>query len=215
MKEHEKEAMVLMFQRINALMEANLEKWKNIGEIRKTYDEFMSQLKKFRDLQPDLEMDLTPVKEEWERKRKILISKIFPIGNILLVYADDIGKKMDVTLGMSWGEMKGMKNKKLFKLARKICKRTQKYQPQTLENYGLTADMTGSLEQALLECDHTYRMYRDMMLNRKKTLKKSKKHFKAIRELLEKRLDKLMTVFTGTHPSFYEEYRQIRFPDPG
>ena len=202
----------MMFQQVNTLMETHLEKWKNIDEIRKAYDEFISHHKKFRDLQPDLEIDLGPVNKEWEQKRKVLISKIFPIGNILLVYADDHGKKADPSLGMSWGEMKGMKNKRLMKTARKISKKAGKYSPAELESYGLTADMITSLEEALRECDHTYRLYEDMRTNRKKTLKKSELHFRAMRKLLDKRLDKLMTVFSGTHPSFYEEYLQIKSP---
>ena len=114
MKTEKKGKMALMFQQVNDLMEANLEKWKNIKEIRKAYDEFVSHLKKFKDLQPDLEIDLSALEEEWEQKRKVLISKAFPIGNILIVYADDHGKKADPLLGMSWGTMKGLKNKKLL-----------------------------------------------------------------------------------------------------
>ena len=60
MKTEKKEKLVLMFQRVNTLMEANLEKWKNISEMRSAYDEFVSHLKKFRDLQPDLELALSP-----------------------------------------------------------------------------------------------------------------------------------------------------------
>ena len=67
-----------------------------------------------------------------------------------------------------------------------------------------------ALAEALRECDHSFRMRADMLTNRRQTLKKSKIHFKTLRKLLERRLDKLMTVFSGTHPSFYGEYLEIR-----
>lgn len=210
MKTEKKGKMALMFQQVNDLMEANLEKWKNIKEIRKAYDEFVSHLKKFKDLQPDLEIDLSALEEEWEQKRKVLISKAFPIGNILIVYADDHGKKADPLLGMSWGTMKGLKNKKLLNIATIICKKAQKYSPGDLESYGLTADMIKVLAEALKQCDHSFRMRSDMLANRKLTEKKSGLHFKALHKLLNKRLDKLMTVFSGTHPSYYGEYLKIR-----
>ena len=103
-----------MFHQVNTMMEANLEKWKNIQEIRKAYDEFVNHLKKFSDLQPDLEIDLTPLKKEWEQNRMVLVSKTFPICNILLVHADDHEKKPDPALGMSWDSMKALKEKKLI-----------------------------------------------------------------------------------------------------
>ena len=210
MNTEKKEKLEHMFPRVNTLMETNLEKWKNIEEIRKAYDEFVNHLKKFTDLQPDLEIDLSPLDEEWEQNRKVLISKTFPIGNILLVYADDHGKKVDPALGLSWVKMKGLKNKVLLKTASDVCEKAQKYSHNELESYGLNHSMIEALAEALRECDHSFRMRADMLTNRRQTLKKSKIHFKTLRKLLERRLDKLMTVFSGTHPSFYGEYLEIR-----
>jgi len=210
MKKNKKEKLVMMFHQVNTLMEENLEKWKNIEEIRKAYDEFVNHLKKFRDLQPDLEIDLSPVEEDWEQKRRVLISKTFPIGNILLVYAYDHGRKADPALGMSWETMKALKSKKLLKIAGSVNKKARKYSQNELESYGLTLTMIESLGEALRQCDHSNRMRSDLLTNRKKTLKKSDYHFKILRQLLDKRLDKLMTVFSGTHISFYQKYSEAR-----
>ena len=61
----------------------------SIAEIRKTYDAFIKNLKKLKDLQPDLETNLDPVQDELQEKRNQLIDKIFPVTNIFAVYVSD------------------------------------------------------------------------------------------------------------------------------
>ena len=50
MKNEKRMAWILQFQEISKLMEDQLEKWHSITEIRKTYDEFIKNLKKLKDL---------------------------------------------------------------------------------------------------------------------------------------------------------------------
>jgi hypothetical protein len=51
---------------------------------------------------------------------------------------------------------------------------------------------------------------KDLLRNRGRSKKTSNRLLKANRELLTKRLDPLMTVFSVTHPSFYQEYLNMR-----
>ncbi len=201
---------ITMFRQVNMLMEANLEKWKAIDKIRKTYDEFVNHLKNIMDLQPDLEKDLEPLKAEWEQKRKILVSKAFPVGNILIVYAEDHNRKQKFLAGMSWNKMNSLKYKDLLKSALSIQKTAASHSKEKLEGYGLTSSMIEELDDAVKQCTYAFKMRSDILSNRKKTRKKSRKHFKAVQTLLNDRLDKLMTVFSGTHPSFYQEYLKTR-----
>ncbi len=69
MKSKNRSAWILQFQEINKLMEDQLEKWNSIAEIRKTYDEFVRNLKKLIDLQPDLEKSLVPVQDDLKAKQ--------------------------------------------------------------------------------------------------------------------------------------------------
>lgn len=210
MKKNKEHRHLEMCLKINELMENNLDIWSGINEIRKAYDEFVKNLKRYKDLQPDLQKDLSYLVEEWEEKRKILVSRTFPVSNILLVYSEDHDKKPDPSLGMGWEAMKGMKDKKLLKAAGNVLKKARKYHKQVFDSYGLTGQMIDLLGEAYTKSHHAYRMKSDMLTNRKRTQKKSDLHYKALSKLLKKRLDKLMTIFSGTHPTFYGEYVKIR-----
>ena len=210
MKKEKQSRSIRMFHQVRELMESNLEKWQSIPEIVKTYDSFVKHLKKLLDLKPDLEMDMKSLKEEWEEKRIILVSKTFPVGNILLVYGEDHSKKTHPAFGIDRDQMNAMKNKELIKTAGLIYQKAVKYHESGLESYGLTDSMLTELDEAFRQSQYAFKMRSDMLSIRKKTLRESGMHFKAIRDLLDSRMDKLMSVFSGTHPSFYNAYVQIR-----
>ena len=75
MKNRKRSAWIQAFEEVNNFMELNLDKWKHIEEIRRSYDDFISNLKKIRDIKPELEKDLSPVKSELQGKRDILVQK--------------------------------------------------------------------------------------------------------------------------------------------
>jgi len=89
MKTKKSQAWITVFGQVNEFMERNLEKWNTIDEIRRTYDDFINNLRKLRELQPELEQDLEPIRDELSDKRALLEGKLFPIGNILEVYSND------------------------------------------------------------------------------------------------------------------------------
>jgi hypothetical protein len=210
MKKGKQDKFIRMYHQVRDLMESNLEKWKNIPEMRKTYDGFVRHLKKLTDLQPDLEMDLEPLREEWKQKRKRLVSKSFPVANVLWVYEKDQAKEANTDFGISLDKMNGLKNKKLLKTASLVFNKAEEYRASGLEAYGLDDSMIMELEDALRQYESAMKMRTDMLLNRKKSLREFRLHFKAIQDLLAARLDKLMTVFSGTHPSFYKAYFKAR-----
>ena len=210
MKKAKQAGFVRMFHQVSELMESNLEKWKTVPEIRKTYDVFVKHLKKFMDLQPDLEMDLKPLKKEWKQQRKNLVDKTFPVGNILLVYTADHSIKPDPAFGISRKQMSGFKNKELLKMAALIHKKAVKYFESGLVSYGLSNSMLLELDDILKLCESAFKMRSDMLLNQKKTVKESRVQFKAVIKILDDRMDKLMTVFSGTHPSYYQAYLGAR-----
>ena len=120
MKNEKRMAWILQFQEINKLMEDQIEKWHSIREIQKTYDVFVKNLKKLKDLQPDLEKNLAPVQDELKQKQENLIGKIFPVTNILAIYIDDhvntltLYKQVSGLLGVGFanlisGEVDGVK----------------------------------------------------------------------------------------------------------
>ncbi len=202
-------------------MEEQLEKWNSISQIRKAYDEFIRNLKKLKDLQPDLEKNLEPVQDELKAKQERLIEKLFPVANILLVYgADNKIKKPLRNMIISQEELARMKKEKLLDLSGKMLNITDKYFPDPeqseseLSAYGLTPAMVDEFSQALTKYAYALQLNKDLLRNRSKSKKTSNRLLKANREILEKRLDRLMTVFSVTHPSFYQEYVNIRHSKP-
>ncbi len=217
MKNEKRMAWILHFQEINKLMEDQLEKWHSIAEIRKTYDEFIRNLKKLKDLQPDLEKNLDPVQDELKEIREHLIGKIFPLTNILAVYVSDKKlKKGTRSMIISRDELNKLKKAKLLDLASRMLKTTEKYFPDPgradheLSHYGLTPIMVDEFSTALTKYAYALQLNKDLLRNRSKSRKTSNRLLKANREMLEKRLDRLMTVFSVTHPSFYQNYTSIR-----
>jgi hypothetical protein len=109
-----------------------------------------------------------------------------------------------------------LKKAKLLDFAGRMLKTTEKYFPdpeQTdseLSRYGLTPIMVDEFSTALTKYAYALQLSNDLLRNRSKSKKISNRLLKANREMLEKRLDRLMTVFSVTHPSFYQEYAGIR-----
>ena len=210
-------AWILQFQEISKLMEDQLEKWHSITEIRKTYDEFIKNLKKLKDLQPDLEKNLGPVQDELKEKQENLIGKFFPVANILAVYGSDNKLKKGVrSIIISQDELNKMKKGKLLDLAGRMLKTMEKFFPDQeqaeseLSQYGLTAIMVDEFSTALTKYAYALQLNKDLLRNRSKSKKTSNRLLKDNCKLLEKRLDRLMTVFSITHPSFYQDYASIR-----
>lgn len=217
MKNEKRMAFILHFQEINKLMEDQLEKWHSITEIRKTYDEFIKNLKKLKDIQPDLEKNLDPVQDELKEKQEHLIEKIFPVTNILAVYVSDKKmKKGTRSMIISKEELNKLKKVKLLDLASRMLKATEKYFPDPgqedseLSRYGITAVLLDEFSTALTKYAYALQLNKDLLRNRSKSRKTSNRLLKANRETLNKRLDRLMTVFSVTHPSFYQDYVSIR-----
>lgn len=225
MKKQKSQAWIEVFQELNVLMERNLDKWSSIEEIRKTYDEFISNLKKLKDLQPELEKDLAPVEQELSEKRMLLVQKVFPVGSILEVYAVDhrIRKKSNALL-ISRKQLESYSSKDLLDHATRIHKLTNKYMHRTekendsaeqvsptpdINRYGLTRSMMDELSSASHQFQSARKLRNDVISYRKKTRRKSDELIRANRKLLKNRLNKLMTVFSGMHPAFYQEYSKI------
>ena len=217
MKNEKRMVWILQFQEISKLMEDQLEKWHSITEIRKTYDEFIKNLKKLKDLQPDLEKNLGPVQDELKEKQENLIGKFFPVANILAVYGSDNKLKKGVrSIIISQDELNKMKKGKLLDLAGRMLKTMEKFFPDQeqaeseLSQYGLTAIMVDEFSTALTKYAYALQLNKDLLRNRSKSKKTSNRLLKDNCKLLEKRLDRLMTVFSITHPSFYQDYANIR-----
>ncbi len=117
---------------------------------------------------------------------------------------------------ISQDELNKMKKGKLLDLASRMLKTTEKYFPDPeqenseLSRYGLTAMMVDELSTALTKYAYALQLNEDLLRNRSKSKTSSNRLLKANREMLEKRLDRLMTVFSITHPSFYQDYTNIR-----
>ncbi len=221
MKNEKRSAWILQFQEINKLMEDQLEKWKSIEKIRKTYDEFVNILKKLTDLQPDLEKNLDPVQKDQEEKYAQLIEKTFPVANILTVYRSDHNvKKGDRSMVISQSALNKLKKKELLDHAGRMMKTVEKHYPDEnkteseLSQYGLTPVMVEDLQTAIHQYEYALKLHKDLLSNRSRSENKSGQFLKVNRKLLEKRLDRLMTVFSSTHPSFYQEYTEIRKSKP-
>ncbi|MFC2116673.1 hypothetical protein ACFLTU_09360 [Bacteroidota bacterium] len=225
MKKTKRQKWIELFQDLNLLMEDNIEKWSSIEYIRLCYDEFISNLKKLKDLQPELEKDISAVKMELAENRKILVQKIFPLANILEVYAEDqqLGKKASALI-LDQKRLEKTSHKNLFNYANRIYRQIDKYVHRTeieddspvqvspgqdIERYGLTPSMMDELNSAIHQFQSAMKLRKDVLSYREKTQKKSDDLIRCNRKLLKSRLNKLMTVFSGTHPSFYQEYVSV------
>lgn len=225
MKNTKRLTRIRNFKEVNAFMEQNLEKWNSIDEIRRTYDVFMNNLKKINDLQPELKQEVKGLKEELQGKREELFKKIFPIGNILEVYAQDhsVGKNSESLL-IGQKRLKALADNDLLHHALSLHKRCDRFLQHSIgaepldrispnkdiKRYGLTRFMLDDLYSVSQQFQSTLKLRKDVQTYRKRTRQKMDGLIKANRQLLANRLDKLMSVFSGTHPSFYGEYRKIR-----
>ncbi|HEC43206.1 MAG TPA: hypothetical protein ENI20_10295 [Bacteroides sp.] len=225
MKNKKKLSRIKLFEEIVSFMENNLDKWNSIEEIRRTYDEFTHNLKKLKDLQPELERDLAPVLSELGDKRELLMQRLFPVGNILEVYAEDhkMGKK-SISLLKSSKKLDSLSNKKLLSHATRLYRLIDKYMHQVegahekdgqinpgqdIKRYGLAGSMMDDLNTANHQYQSALHLRKDVFVYRKKVNKKMDGLLTANWKLLTSRLNKLMTVFSGTHPTFYREYKRI------
>jgi hypothetical protein len=249
MKNKKSQRWISLFEEINEFMERNLDKWNTIDAIRKTYDKFIKNLKKIKDLQPELEQDLTPIREELSGKRDLLLEKLLPVGNILDVYAQDqnTGKKAR-SLASDWKKVGSLGIHKLLDHSTGIHKLMDKYlnvslittSPENgpsesmpgnilsgeyesgesvpvertepgadIRGYGLTRLMLDELQTAIQHYRSALKLHDDVLRYRKKVRRKRDGLIRLNRRLLENRLNKLMTVFSGTHPSFYLEYSSL------
>jgi hypothetical protein len=217
MKNKKTLSRIKLFEEIVSFMENNLDKWNSIEEIRRTYDEFTHNLKKLKDLQPELERDLAPVLNELGDKRELLMQRLFPVGNILEVYAEDhkMGKK-SISLLKSSKKLDSISNKDLlshYSLLRQVIdKYLHKVEGdgQDIRQYGLTDLIMDDLHSAGNQYESALYLHKDVISYRKKVRKKMGILILANSKLLKNRLNKLMTVFSGTHPTFYQEYSRIR-----
>jgi hypothetical protein len=223
MKQRKRQSWIKVFEEVHSFMELHLEKWNGIDEIRRTYDEFMNRLKKIRDLQPELQKDISGPKQELKRKRIRLLHLLMPAVNILEVYAQDhpVGKNTEALL-INQMKLESLKNMQLLTYAKNLLGRCERYLQRSLTKesalddispmnditrYGLTRRMLDEIDDATREFQSTFKLRQDLKTSRKKTRKKLEGHIRGNRKLLDNRLNKLMTVFSGTHPSFYEGYR--------
>jgi len=178
-----------------------------------------------KELQPEIKKDITGLKEEFEARRAQLLTKIFPVGNILEVYAQDypLGKNSYALL-MDWKYVESLNERDLLDHALSLHKRCDKLlrkagkgdkdldqmSPVTdIKRYGLTRLMLDELFTSTQQFQSKLKLRKDVDVYRKKTGKKLEGLIRTNRKLLKSRLDKLMTVFSGTHPSFYREYNNI------
>jgi hypothetical protein len=159
---------------------------------------------------------------------------MLPVGNILEVYAQDhsTGKKTKA-LVKDQKAIESLRNRALLDHGQRLHKRIDRYLNATvnlntsegtsepdpssdastdIKRYGLTRLMLDELYTATQRFQSALKLREDVMTYRKKILSKRDNLVKANRKLLDKRLNKLMTVFTGTHPSFYKEYENIVTP---
>jgi hypothetical protein len=246
MKEAKSRKWLDIFDQVNAFMEGSLEKWNTIQEIRRTYDDFIKNLKKLKDLQPELDKDISAVKKKTADSRDRLLEKLFPVGNVLEVYAEDhrLGKKARSLLP-GRENINSASHRKLLDHALRLHRQTDKYMHRTvnqagsgenksgsgqdtgqnesepgpdaakiepghdIKRYGLTSGMLEELHSAIQEFQSILKLHDDVLKYRKQTTRKFEKLIRANRNLLKNRLNKLMSVFSGTHPTFYREYREI------
>lgn len=220
MKKNKSLEWIGVFDQVNGFMERHLDKWNTIEEIRLTYDEFINNLKKIKDLQPELEQDLAPLKKELREKRERLSEKLFPVVNLFEVYAQDhpIGKKLRKIL-LNRKDLETSGDQQLYKLAHSLHKlavkslnraegmdKSKENKDKDITRYGLTQAMVDELYRAKYEFESVLFLRKDVVSYRKKTQRKWKELIKENRILLKKRLNKLMSIFSGTHPSFYRDY---------
>ncbi len=203
-------------------MENNLEKWNSIDEIRRTYDDFVNNLNKITEIQPELERDLSPLKKELTEKKQLLLQRLFPVGNILDVYAEDHNiSKQNRALVKERKQLESLGNRELLdhasrlhRLIDKYMHRDEKQKParrkispgKDIQRYGLTQAMMDGLHSAIHQFQSALELRKDVSTYRKKVKKKRDGLIRANRRLLKNRMNKLMSVFSGTHPSLYKEY---------
>ena len=233
MNNRKSQAWISIFTEIHEFMETHLNKWGTIEEIRNTYDRFVLNLKKIGDLQPELEKDFTPIREELNVRRENLLERLVPAGNIFEVYTQDheAGKKAG-TLASDWRRADSLGRHRLLDLSTGILNFMVKHlsheetgnpeppavdQPPDadLRKYGINLTILDGVQASLGEYQSTLKLLDDALGYRKKIRKKRDGLIRKNRKLLRNRLDKLMTVFSGTHPSFYLEYHTLSTKKPG
>jgi hypothetical protein len=193
-------------------MEENLDSWNHIGEIRRSYDDFVKNLKRLREVKKDLLRDLSPFRTSLIEKRRQLLQKLSPLTNVLAVYIQDhpSGKKIE-TMVQQRHQLKEYGHTSLLKYAKKLFKLLRKrLGGAQIRRYGLTEDMIRDLGGSIHEFESSLKLKSDLFSAQEKTIGRAEKLIRNNRKLLKRRLDQLLTVFSGTHPGFYNTYRELR-----
>ncbi len=220
-----------MYLEVSGVMEKNVDKWSSVGELKNTYDEFVSNNDKLIELKVEHEKDIRPIINDKSKKREQLINKAVPISNVLQVFAfDQNDKGLAKTINFSRNKLNKSKDSELidkcntiWKAAKKLYGKSintaekvisngkkSKQDAPNINGYGLNGKMIDELEDANKLFIDAILTLKDAISHRNKSAKKLTEVIKDNDRLLGYKLDRLMTLFETGQQDFYKSYREAR-----
>lgn len=220
-----------MYLEVSGVMEKNVDKWTLVGELKNTYDEFVSNNDKLIELKGEHEKDIRPIINDKTKKREQLINNAVPISNVLQVFAFDKNDKgLAKTINFSRNKLNKSKDSELidkcntiWKAAKKLYGKSINTAEQVISNskkskqdapningYGLTGQMIDELEEANKLFIDAILALKDAVSHRNKSAKKITEVMKDNDRLLGYKMDRLMTLFETGQKDFYKSYREAR-----
>lgn len=230
MKENQN-ARLKMYLEVSGVMEKHVDKWSNVKELKNTYEDFISNNDKLIELKSEHERDIRPIIIHKTEKRNNLINKAVPICNVLQVFAyDKNDKSLAKTINFSRNKLNKSKDTDLiekcniiWKTAKKLYGKSINSAEQVIANgkkskqnttningYGLTGQMIDELEEANKLFIDSILELKDAISHRNKCAKKITEKIKLNDQLLNNKLDRLMTLFEISQNEFYKNYKEAR-----
>ncbi len=216
-----------MYLNVNEILEKNIDTWGKIPELKNAYNDFVDNVKKITGLKKEQEKDTKSIRKLKENTRINLIDKLFPVKNILEVYAYDRKKTKPIkNANISRNKLLKNKDSLLIDTSKSIWKKAEKLYSQSvlpvekvksnskkykdLTKYGLSDKILDELDKARKEFSEVRLKYKNQLSDKKMCTKKINSLLKQTNRLLKKKIDKLMVLVERENPQFFKKYKESR-----
>ncbi|MBN1184356.1 MAG: hypothetical protein JXB49_18845 [Bacteroidales bacterium] len=219
-----------MYFKVQGQLKEGSPKWDGIPEFKNTIDGFFANNEVLTNLKKEDATDITPVLMEKINRKEILINSAVPVCSVLQVYAYDtdnenLAKKLGFTAEKLskvkdseliskcktiWKSAKTAYDKSVKTADKLIVKNKKEKVKESIHSYGLTQDMIEELKKNIKRYIDSVLQLRDSISYLNKCRKQINKMVKANDNLLNYKLDKLITLFETTDKEFVKKYRESR-----
>lgn len=207
---------------VEAVMNQHRSKWESVPELSKKFEEFSDNLGKIESLRSAYEADLSPIRQKRSLARRDLIERVFPVASVLGVYAYDTGnRKLSKLSSVKFSELEKLGAARLMNYAKLVqeaaeklmhaeTKKGKKPPTRTISDYGLTSDHVEKLQAAREALTGSEEVFRKVKQDKRKSKTRLEKALRINKQLMKKRMDRMIQLFREDQKRFYQAYSKAR-----